>query len=148
MSWDLIRLREKKGMNCGKVFHDDRALSNCVSFFTDGKQIAVQILPVPEKFGKDDIILQIRTWNVLARSIEPPCELVIDKNSSADFLKKKIMDDFRSILTAQIADIIIDEEQEHDHIEIAKCCSFGPPISIKVLKVLICHLNSLSFIFF
>lgn len=55
----MLRLRDKKGKEIGKVLRDDGILRKVLPRICDGREIAAQMLEKRETVSENDILIQV-----------------------------------------------------------------------------------------
>uniref|UniRef100_A0A7S4GIH8 Ubiquitin carboxyl-terminal hydrolase 47 n=1 Tax=Eutreptiella gymnastica TaxID=73025 RepID=A0A7S4GIH8_9EUGL len=132
---ELLRLREKKDKEARKVLRDDAVVKKMLLRWSDGQEMAMQLLNQPETVGAEDIIIQVRRWYPAAKRLEDPTEVVVCRQSSVASLRAMLGTKFGlgpdgdSGLMGTDADEAPSVGQGQGcQLGLAKGTTFGPPI--------------------
>ena len=102
--WDgnphLLRLRDKKGNEAGRVLRDDRTLKQSLLRLQDGREVAVQLLDEPECVRATDILVRVRVWQPLLGKIATERETVLARTMTVPELKTHLAKRFEAQLRA------------------------------------------------
>lgn len=123
-----IRLRDLKGGKLSGPLRDDRVACRCLLGMSDGRRIAVQVLPNEEIIGADDLLISVRTLSYDRKVISDPQDLSIPRTFNVKSLIEKLNQVFSSL--AEPLDSF-EGETESSLIEIAKGYTTGPALSLK-----------------
>ncbi len=123
-----IRLRDLKGGKLSGPLRDDRVACRCLLGLSDGRRLAVQVLPNEEIIGADDLLISIRTLSYDRKTISEAQDLSIPRTFTVKSLIEKINN-----LFSHLAEPLdgFEEEGEISRIEIAKGYTTGPALSLK-----------------
>lgn len=133
-----IRLRDLKGGKPSGPLRDERIVGRCLLGLADGRRVLVQILPVAEKIGPDDLMVTLRIASFDNKKLSPPIDLCLARAMTIQSLYAKIVADHSQSLVEPVAE---DNENietasndlisEASLIELAKGFATGPPLSLK-----------------
>ena len=100
---------------------------------SDGRKIALQILPVEEKIGPNDVVLAVRVMLSEHQPLLPVIDLPMPKKTPLSTLAKVILDMFPQLRSAVEVGADKDETTgtQPPLLSIAKGFSTGPPLTVK-----------------
>lgn len=100
---------------------------------SDGRKIAVQVLPREEKIGPNDVILAVRVMLSEHQPLLPVIDLPVPKKSSLSALAKVLLDMFPQMSRSVEAGLDTGKinGSQPALLSIAKGFSTGPPLTVK-----------------
>lgn len=106
LTWKRLRLRDGQAGKQFAILRDERAVRQALMGFSDGRQMAVQVLKADEELSPSDVILAVRPWRVTEGRLHAPTEIIVQKEQT--------LSSFLEMLTTRFKGLLQGEEQAEE----------------------------------
>lgn len=79
-----LRLRDKSRTAAGKIYRDGQSVRGAMRHVADGKQVCIQLLDFVERTTREDMVIALRIWRPLKRTIRLSDVVVKRRNTVSE----------------------------------------------------------------
>jgi len=98
LKWQQLRLRDGQAGKQFSILRDERTLRSALLGFSDGRQVAVQVLDCEEELGTDDLIMLVRPWRVAEGRLHAATEIVVQRTQTLAEFRDQLTKRFHGLL--------------------------------------------------
>lgn len=104
LTWRRLRLRDAQAGCNSSILRDEKTLKAALVGFSDGRQVAIQVLDFEENLEPEDVVFVVYPWLVQAQRLLGTSEIVVSK--------LKTLEEVREILAARFKMLLENDPEE------------------------------------